>query len=70
MNKRIPELLKSISIIMDAIPGPKLCQNIIFKRIVIGIKKILKTVNINANLAAKVGILVLFLIIVFKASFI
>ena len=55
---------------MDAIPGPKLCQNISFKRIVIGIKKILKTVNINANLAAKVGILVLFLIIVFKASFI
>ena len=64
INKRIPEFIKSKIIIIEAIPGPRLCQKIIFKKIVIGINKILKHVNKTANLAAKLGIFVLFLIMV------
>ena len=68
INKRIPEFIKSKIIIIDAIPGPKLCQKINFNTTVIGINKILKNVNITAILAAKLGIFVLFLIMVLIAS--
>ena len=58
----------SININMVAIPGPKLFQKNIFLIRVVIMKRKLMLVNINANKPAKLGILVVFLMIVFRAS--